>query len=194
MKAKKYLLIAAAALGITACDDNGFLTEKPKTIYTTENSFGTVDQVKACVTNLYLHIRYWYQVNYFMKGCGTDVMDTPYFRCTGNGYSNFSTWSTTSNSSNQIYDALYQLVNYANQALEGYNTEGLSWSSESERLETYGEILFFRGYGYLTLGELFGGVPLVDQFYQTLKLDFTRSTREETYDFAIKDLEAAAEA
>ena len=194
MKAKKYLLIAAAALGIMACDDNGFLTEKPKTIYTTENSFGTVDQVKACVTNLYLHIRYWYQVNYFMKGCGTDVMDTPYFRCTGNGYSNFSTWSTTSNSSNQIYDALYQLVNYANQALEGYNTEGLSWGSEAERQETYGEILFFRGYGYLTLGELFGGVPLVDQFYQTLKLDFTRSTREETYNFAIKDLEAAAEA
>ncbi len=194
MKANKFLLITAVALMMTACNDDEFLTEKPKTIYTTENSFGTVDQVKACVTNLYLHIRYWYQVNYFMKGCGTDVMDTPYFRCTGNGYSNFSNWSTSSNSSNQIFDALYQLVNYANQALEGYNTEGLSWNSESERQETYGEIMFFRGYGYLTLGELFGGVPLVDQFYQTLKLDFERSTREETYNFAIADLEAAAEA
>ena len=37
MKTKKYIFIAAAAsmLGMTtSCDDEGFLTEKPKTIYT----------------------------------------------------------------------------------------------------------------------------------------------------------------
>lgn len=86
------------------------------------------------------------------------------------------------------------MVNYANQSLEGYNKEGLPWESEAQRSEAYGEIMFFRGYGYLTMGELFGGVPLVDQFYQTLKLDFVRSSREETYNFAITDLEAAAAA
>ena len=40
MKTKKYIFIAAAAsmLGMTtSCDDEGFLTEKPKTIYTTDN-------------------------------------------------------------------------------------------------------------------------------------------------------------
>lgn len=193
MKINKYILIAAA-LGITACNDSDFLEEKAKTIYTLDNSFETVSQVEACVNNLYQHIRYWYQIDYFMKGLGSDVLDTPYFRCTGNGYSNFSTWSSTSSSSEGIFDALYQLANYANQAMVGWNTEGLSWDDESKREELYGEILFFRGYAYLSLGEMFGGVPLVDQFYQELKLDFERSTREETYDFAINDLEAAAEA
>lgn len=193
MKINKYILIAAA-LGITACNDSDFLEEKAKTIYTLDNSFETVSQVEACVNNLYQHIRYWYQIDYFMKGLGSDVLDTPYFRCTGNGYSNFSTWSSTSSSSEGIFDALYQLANYANQAIVGWNTEGLSWDDESKREELYGEILFFRGYAYLSLGEMFGGVPLVDQFYQELKLDFERSTREETYDFAINDLEAAAEA
>ncbi len=193
MKINKYILIAAA-LGITACNDSDFLEEKAKTIYTLDNSFETVSQVEACVNNLYQHIRYWYQIDYFMKGLGSDVLDTPYFRCTGNGYSNFSTWSSTSSSSEGIFDALYQLANYANQAMIGWNTEGLSWDDESKREELYGEILFFRGYAYLSLGEMFGGVPLVDQFYQELKLDFERSTREETYDFAINDLEAAAEA
>lgn len=100
MKTKKYIFIAAAAsmLGMTtSCDDEGFLTEKPKTIYTTDNSYETIDQVKACITNLYIHIRYWYQQDYFLKGLGTDVLDTPYFRSTGNGYCNFANWS-----SNQI--------------------------------------------------------------------------------------------
>lgn len=197
MKTKKYIFIAAAAsmLGMTtSCDDEGFLTEKPKTIYTTDNSYETIDQVKACITNLYIHIRYWYQQDYFLKGLGTDVLDTPYFRSTGNGYCNFANWSSTNSSSNKIYDAMFQMVNYANQSLEGYNKEGLPWESEAQRSEAYGEIMFFRGYGYLTMGELFGGVPLVDQFYQTLKLDFVRSSREETYNFAITDLEAAAAA
>ena len=136
--------------------------------------------MKACITNLYIHIRYWYQQDYFLKGLGTDVLDTPYFRSTGNGYCNFANWSSTNSNSNKIYDAMFQMVNYANQSLEGYNKEGLPWESEAQRNEAYGEIMFFRGYGYLTMGELFGGVPLVDQFYQTLKLDFVRSSREET--------------
>ncbi len=194
MKINKYILAATVALGVAACDDDGFLTEDAKTIYTIDNSFETTSQVEACVNNLYQHIRYWFQIDYFMKGLGSDILDTPYFRCTGNGYSNFSTWSSTSSSSEGNFDALYQLVNYANQAMEGYNSERLTWSDESKKEELYGEILFFRGYGYLTLGEMFGGVPLVDQFYQTLKLDFERSTREETYTFAINDLEGAAEA
>lgn len=186
------LLLVAGLCSFSACNDSGFLTEKPKTIYTTENSYETVDQVKASVTNLYVHIRYWYSQNKFLKGLGSDVMDTPYFRCSGNGYCNFSSWSSSSCSSNDVYNAMFQLVNYANQTMEGWNKEGLSWENENEKNEVLGEILFFRGYGYLTLGELFGGVPIVDQFYQTLKLDFTRASREETYKFAIKDLETAA--
>lgn len=194
MKTNKLILLtlAAASLGLSSCDDNDFLTEKPKTIYTTDNAYETVDQVKANITNLYVHIRYWYQIDKFLKGLGTDVMDTPYFRDTNGGYCNFSKWSSTSSSSSKIFDALYQLVNYANQSLEGYNKEGLTWDSEAAKKEAYGEIMFFRGYGYLSLCELFGGVPLVDKFYETLKLDFARASREETYEFAIKDLEEAA--
>ncbi len=196
MKTKIYIALIAAALmgGISACDDNGFLKEDARTIYTIDNSYETVDQVKACITNLYVHIRYWYQQDYFMRGLGSDVMDNAYFRSSGYGTSYFPNWSSTSNSASGIFNALYQLANYANQSLEGWNTESLTWDSNSEKQEAYGEIMFFRGYAYLTLGEMFGGVPLVDQFYQTLKLDFARSTRQETYEFAINDLEAAANA
>lgn len=54
MKTNKFLLLAmaTASLGLSSCDDGDFLTEKPKTIYTTGNAYGTVDQVKANITNL----------------------------------------------------------------------------------------------------------------------------------------------
>lgn len=194
MKTKYFTigLLASATLMVTSCNDGDFLTESPKTIYTTDNAYNTVDQIKANVTNLYVHIRYWYQNDYFMKGLGSDILDSPYFRSTGNGYSNFSKYSASSNETNKIYEALFQLANYANQTLEGYNTPGLAWD-EAEKKEVYGQIMFFRGYAYLSLGELFGGVPLVDRVYKDVKLDFTRSSREETYNFAIKDLEAAVD-
>lgn len=193
MKTKYFAMgLLAASLAFASCDDDAFLTEHPRTNYTSDNAYNTSDQVNANVTNLYVHIRYWYQNNYFMKGLGTDILDQPYFRSTGNGYSNFNKYSASSNNSNQIYDALFQLANYANQTLEGYNTPGLQWD-EAKKKEVYGQIMFFRGYAYLSMGELFGGVPLVDQFYKDVKLDFKRASREDTYNFAIKDLEAAVE-
>ena len=195
MKAIKYIpiLILATALCTTACNDDDFLEEDARTVYTTANSYETVDQVKATITNLYVHIRYWYQIDFFLKGLGTDILDIPYFRCAGSGYCNFSSWSSSYETTENIFNALYQLANYANQSLAGYNTEGLNWDSEEDKAEDYGQIMFFRGYAYLTLAELFGGVPLVDQFYEELKLDFERATREETYEFAIADLKEAAE-
>ncbi|WP_275441098.1 MULTISPECIES: RagB/SusD family nutrient uptake outer membrane protein [Muribaculaceae] len=194
-KLLKYTLSGMAIIPmLSACNsDTDFLTEKPETIYTPENAYETVDQVKACVTNLYVHIRYWYDVDQFLKGLGSDVADTPNWRASGNGVCNFSNWSTSSNQSNKIFESMYQLVNYANQSLEGVNQPSLSWASEDERLECYGEMMFMRGYGYLRLGEMFGGVPLVTKFYQELKLDFERSSRSETYNQAISDLKEAAE-
>lgn len=195
MKKDKILLLALAAvtLGMTSCNDDDFLKEKPKTIFTTDDAYNTTDQVEAMATNMYQHIRYWYQNDKFLKGLGTDILDTPYYRSTSGGSCNFSKWSSTSNSSNKVYEAMYMLVNYANQTLEGYNAPNLTWTDAEKKKEMYGEIMFFRGYAYLSLGELFGGVPLVDKFNKELKLDFARSSREETYQFAIKDLKAAIE-
>lgn len=196
MKLYKSIMLLTAACSmsgiLSGCNDDDFLTEKPKTIYTVDNSFETVDQVKACVTNLYVHIRYWYNCDNFLKGMGSDVADTPNWRASGNGVSNFANWSPSAANSNGIYDAMWQLVNYANQSMAGLSSESLFWSDPAEKNEIYGQIMFMRGYGYLRLAEMFGGVPAVTEFYQELKLDFVRPSRSETYLQAISDLEEAA--
>ena len=195
MKTRKYIAVifAAMVMGISGCNDDLFLEEHPDTFYTAEDAFKTVDQVKACVTNMYAHARYWLQNDVFLKGAGTDMFDTPMWRSSGNGMSNFSSWSTDKNEVKNIYEAYYQLVSYANQTLEGAEVKTLNWDSENDRAQVRAQANFFRGFAYLTLGELFGGVPEVTKFYQEPRYDFTRMTREETYRFAIQDLKNAAD-
>ena len=196
MKTFRYISFLALSLCLlgtfSSCKDDDFLEEHPKTFYAPENAFETMDQVNAAITTLYRHTRRVVQIDKFLLGLGSDVMDQPYFRSTGKGYGDFASWSSTSNNAETPFNRLYQIANYANFALEGINSEKVAMSSE-ERAALAAEAKFFRGFAYLTLGELFGGVPLVDKFYEELKLDFERATREATYEFAIKDLKDAAE-
>ena len=195
IKTRRYIAVVFAALtmGLSGCNDDLFLEEHPDTFYTAEDAFKTVDQVKACVTNMYAHARYWLQNDVFLKGAGADLFDTPNWRSSGNGLSNFSSWSTDKSEVNKIYEAYYQLVSYANQTLEGTEVKELNWDSENDRAEVRAQAHFFRGFAYLTLAEVFGGVPLVTKFYQEPRYAFTRMSREETYRFAIEDLTNAAD-
>jgi len=179
------------SIGLSSCSDSDFLNENPETMYTVENAFNTSSQVDANVTNLYVHVRYWFQNNYFMKGLGSDLLDQPQWRAAGNGYSNFTKWSSSFGDTQGVYNAFYQLAAYSNTTLYGANLKTIKWSSESQRLYAVSQAQFFRGLAYLTLGELFGGVPLVDQVYTTPKYDFERASRADTYKFAIADFEAA---
>lgn len=193
MKTKIYSTVVFMLLliFITGCNDDEFLVETPTTFYTIENSFNTRSQVDASVTNMYVHIRYWFKNNYIMKGSGTDYLDVPFWRGSGNTDSNFSLWSPNYQPLRDIWDAFYQLGSYANQTLEGVESGNITWEDEDAKAYVIAQAKFFRGFTYMTLGELFGGVPLVDRFITEPKFDFVRSTREETYLFAIKDLEDA---
>ena len=197
MKTNTYLTMALAALslGLAGCNDDDFLSENPKTVYTLENSFNTAAQVEASVNNQYQHIRYWYQNDFFLKGAGTDFFDTPAWRCGqgSSGYSNFANWSTDYSTTYSVFEAMYQLVAYSNQTLDGIEETDLEYDSDEQREGFIAQSRFFRGLAYLTLGELFGGVPIVTEFYETARYDFERSTRQETYEQAVEDLTYAVE-
>lgn len=197
MKTNKYIAVALTALvlGTTGCNDDAFLKEKPETIYTLENSFNTIDQVQASVDNQYQHIRYWFQNNFFLKGIGADYLDAPQWRCGqgSSGTSNFANWSSDYGTTYGIYEAMYMLVAYCNQTLDGIELSNLTFDSEAQRNSFIAQSRFFRGFSYLTMGELFGGVPLVTKFYETPRYDFTRSSREETYQQAVDDLTYASQ-
>ncbi len=187
MKKLPYILfVLFFVAGLTSCDDTEFLEESPNTLLTPVNAFDSSKQVDDQVVSAYRAMTDLY-TNSWWLGHGADYFDRIDFVSFGDRNSNYG--EKTANSYNDQWTALYQIAAYANLALQG--AEQVEWNSDEEKEYEVAQAKYFVGWAYLRLGELFGGVPIVSEYSEALKLDYTRSTREETYQFAIDNLEAA---
>ncbi|MDR2389039.1 MAG: RagB/SusD family nutrient uptake outer membrane protein [Tannerellaceae bacterium] len=208
MKYYKYLLMGVfAAISLTACDDDAFLTENPKTIYTVDNAFVKSSQVDATISRAYYTMAKLYGWdNFFLQmfdpsynlrrsnllgGQGADTMggDGDLAHAMG-AMGDFQTINADFEEFKLLWDDLYQLAAQANMAL--YGAEQVQWDSEASKAAAIAQARFFRGWAYLRLGECFGGVPIVSEYSEELRFDYERSTREETYAFAIEDFTVAS--
>jgi len=195
IKIKNSIFLLVSLL-LFSCNDTEFLTEKPKTFYTVDNAFSTSSQIDQVVIGCYNQVRslntfdqenVTYSV--FSGGSGTDMYDVASIR-RANRFNDYSILTPENGTFNDIYSAFYQLIAKANTALYAADLPQIMWSSESDKAYTTAQARFFRAYAYRNLGELFGGVPIVKDISTTPHYDFVRSSREETYQFAIDELEA----
>ena len=203
MKKFKYSLIMGlfAAVSFTSCDDEGFLKEDPKNIYTVENAFDKSSQVDATVVRAYVAFRNlhgWANIYIdadkvacnLLGGNGSDVVDgTGQISTASGSMSNYISLNANTAIFNSLWNDLYSLAAHANLAM--YGAEKVNWSSEADKDYALAQAKFFRGWAYLRLAECYGGVPIVDSYSEDLRFDYARSTRKETYEFAIADLESA---
>lgn len=193
-----------AVFSFVSCDsDKVFLKEEPKTIYVKDNAFEKSSQVDAALVRAYNKFD---EMNAFsnafmgqepssnlLHGDGSDVLGgTRGSMDAANGFNNY--WSLQTNNANflSVWNSLYQLASYGNLVLDGMKLVGNLDPSEASYLEA--QARFFIGWSYLRLAEMFGGVPIQREFSEDLKFDYARSSREETYTYAIENLEAAANA
>lgn len=205
MKTYKYLLAGlVAASFLASCDENDhdFLQEHPKTIYTVETAFEKSSQVDAALARAYISFNYlfgWHNMyidgssaSTTLNGFGSDVHDSGFasVAMAQGFFSNFMRLNSDTGEFNQLWNELYQLAAQANLVM--YGADLVNWEDESQKAYAIAQARFMRGWAYLRLGECFGGVPIVEQYSDELKFDYGRSTRQETYAFAIADLEAAA--
>lgn len=197
MKRMKYISIGllALVLGTMSCDDDKFLREDPSTFYTVDNVFSTSAQVDQVLISIYSHVRdLWVNPGesgwiYVFKGKGTDMWDVPNIR-RGNTFSDYSVINPDNGNFYEIYTTWYYVISRANLALYAAELPQISWSSESEKAYVIAQARFFRAFAYRNLGELFGGVPIVTDIATTPRYDYQRTSRIETYEFAITELEA----
>ena len=196
-------LVAALSLA-TACNDQLFLEEQPKTIYTVDNAFAKSSQVDAQLARTYYaaySLYVWIDGNIFgsfsgspsstLLGYGSDTIEgNASIANAGNAFSNFATLDALNGRFLNLWNALYQLASYANLAI--YGAEQVEWSSQAEKDDLLSQAKFFLGWAYLRLAECYGSVPLVEEFNQDLRYDYTRTPRKEVYDFAIKMFSEAA--
>lgn len=190
------IIVCVSIYGILlyGCGDDDFLKEKTETSYTLMNAFSVASQVNDCVTELYYYHKHLMIPNsnseWFLNGQGTDICDFgEATNAEGTAVSVFSNWSSTYRRTERIFNGFYTLIAKSNLVIHG--AEHVNWTNESDKKFAIAQARFFRGYSYMNLGELFGGVPITETFNEVPHFDFTRSTRAETYKYAINELEAA---
>ncbi|MCF0177392.1 MAG: RagB/SusD family nutrient uptake outer membrane protein [Bacteroidales bacterium] len=192
---KKYILILLCiyAFCLCGCTDEKFLTEEPKSILTLENGYDNSDQLVATLVSAYEKIYDFYfdtgmgSCEFVFKQAGTDIIDGKFSQP---HYSNITAqWSTSSSFVKTIWDDYYKIISYSNIVL--LKADDVTWKSADEKTRVVAEARFLRGYGYLRLAEIFGAVPIVDQFSEEAKFDFVRDPRADVYSFAIEDLKSA---
>nr|WP_165359830.1 RagB/SusD family nutrient uptake outer membrane protein [Parabacteroides goldsteinii] len=193
---KYYVCILSFLMTMMSCNDADFLAEKPDTFYTIENAFTTSEQVDQVLVACYSHIRVMYcmleegkTAFAFRGGNGTDMFDVATIR-RSNRFNDYSILNATDEVFYTNYSHWYQLISKANLALYAAELPQIVWGSEADKAYAIAQARFFRAFCYRNLGELFGGVPIVTEITTTPHYDFARSSRMETYQFAIDEMEA----
>lgn len=188
------LMVLINMIGCKSSDD--FLKENPTTFYTVDNAFSTSAQVDQVLVGAYSQLRdLWANPSeegwvFVLRGNGTDMYDVASIRKSAT-FNNYGLINADNSTFYNIYSTYYQLIAKANLALEAAQLPHISFSSEAEKANIIAQAKFFRAYGYRNLAELFGGVSIVTTVSKVPQYDFKRSTRVETYQFAIDDLLAA---
>ena len=197
---KRFFLLTLSALvllGLGSCNDKEFLTEKPKYFYTLDNVFSTPAQVDLALVSCYSRVRHYYTLEsdgkrYLLawRGSnGTDMFDITNIRRSLQ-FNNYGNLTPETGDYKTIYSDWYKLIASAHLALYGTALEEITWDSEDAKRYATAQARFFRAYAYRNLGEEFGGVPIVTELTTTPRYDFVRTSRLETYQFAIDELEA----
>ena len=202
-KALTYSALALATLSLSSCND--WLTEETPGTTKVSEFFTSLSTAEAGVNAAYVPMTWEFGTTYYpewyfgdivsddaLKG-GQDINDGADLR----ELENFK-----ANSDNEIlleyYRAQWQGIQRANLAIDEIpttriETEGDEAEKQAKYRDRYlGEAYFLRGFYYFRLARMFGGMPLIDYVIKSSnQWAQTRSTMDETLNFAIEDFKRA---
>ncbi|RXQ96722.1 RagB/SusD family nutrient uptake outer membrane protein [Ancylomarina salipaludis] len=189
-----YILSIAATLFFVSCDNYLDTTPDNRTVLDSD------EKVKELLTSAYPEYSYG-MFSYSMsdnvqdKGIGhnTDINNDQ-------GYAWEEFTSTYQDSPSGFWDACYQSIAHANQALEFIEDQEVNGAIPSEYLPYYGEALVIRAYSHFMLVNFWGkhydpatantdlGIPYVTEVENVVFKDYKRETVAKVYELIEKDL------
>lgn len=194
MKKRIILLGVASLFFTTACNDD-FLEVKPLDRYSDAAVWKDQALVKTYVNGVYNGLQYGFQTE-MLASMSDEAMDVWGWETLpvingdiNNSYLGaYTHWCNAY--TNLRWASLYKNVRNCNVFFKNIETSGLG-GPEIDKLK--GEVHFLRGFYYYWLMSLHGGVPVITEAYTpTDDLMVSRNTLEETIDFIIQDMDAAA--
>lgn len=188
---KKGLLSFLLILNFS-CSEKEFLEEKPLDFFSPENSYQTVGNFEAALTDLYASVRIIYYGNNadvsFMNWLGTDIAKNA--RGDTNRYGDYTIFFQPTNEDMSFHwDNWYKIISNANTILLYLDDSALT---EEQKKVVAAEAKFFRAFAYRNLVYLYGGVPLVLEAVTGPRADFTRASKEEVLSQIVLDFTEAS--
>ena len=191
MKYTVSVFITTCFLVLAGCQ--GFLDEQVFTEYDPDTFLQSESGINAVLTATYRQSRPLYRETWFsFAGWTTDLQLER-----GGGYAapaaTFAAyqWNASNNFFRNNWRELYEAVRNANSLID--NIDNVTAIPADKIAALKGEALFLRAFNYYVLHDLFGGVPLVKTGLE-LDLQIPRASEQETSDFIVADLTAAAQA
>ncbi|GHV48524.1 hypothetical protein FACS1894181_04490 [Bacteroidia bacterium] len=200
-----FFQIALLTLAVfTACDDEAFLSEKPKDFLAPDNAYSTLAGMKQGITGLHFRTRYdWFQPGNddyqdcfaIYKGVGTDIAfhgedpGSTRFLC------NYLTYLVpTSSYVEDYWKRPFIVIQYANMLIQAIDeSDDDMWTKPEQKKEYRAEAQFFRAFMYRHLVSFFGDVPVIDEVINSAKTDFARDPVSKAYELMEADLKAGAQ-
>lgn len=178
-----------------SCNEDKFLDEVPLDFYSPENSYITLDDFESAVMNLYAV----YRANFWDDSSSGGVYSVWQYTDLVHGTSEAGLTNYAGNLTPQsstvltyFWERAYRVIYDANTVVER-SVAPESELTEEEKVLIQAEARFFRGFMYKLLANMYGGVPITLEETKEPTRDYVRSSREETYNQAMQDLEYAAE-
>ncbi|ANW96648.1 hypothetical protein AXE80_10340 [Wenyingzhuangia fucanilytica] len=165
------------------------LTVEPKTQYSPEQVFSTVEGVETAVNGMYSQLQ-----GYDYYGAKLRLLTWPHsgkYNSKQGANQDANTLNVTNTNINldAVWLGMYQTINSANQIIENVADK----ASLSNRDTSLGQAFFIRAIVYFDLVRLFGEVPLRVVSPTKDELHLANSTEEEIYSQIIADLKLASQ-
>lgn len=201
MKNPNYIIIAGLVfLTLIGCDDSEFLDVQPSK-ETPEQALSSPTAATELVNAIYNKFLDFNESSFSWNGVSSITSDDadkgsdPGDNGTDKNLLDELTFTSTSISFNEVWEANYQGIARANQALNYLPELDID---EDLRARLIGESKFLRAEFYFRLARMFGGVPLIKgvpniQNQEDINTANTRASKEEVYAFITSDLNDAIE-
>ena len=190
---KNIAFFVFVAFFATSCGED-YLKEIPLDRFSPENLLTNEAGYDAAVVALYEGARQEHIIasnNFEYMTVSTD--QAQWGRNDTRGNKDYSLLNSNLDATIVYWDWAYkQMIARANLIIENIDNPDLKISTAA-RNNIKGQALFFRGYTYNFLANVYGGVPIVDKRLITPKFDFVRNSRMEVLNFSANDLEKASE-
>ncbi|MEI8097891.1 MAG: RagB/SusD family nutrient uptake outer membrane protein [Sediminibacterium sp.] len=177
--------------------DSEFLTEVRRDGLTVDNALVTKSQFDLALNSCYRQLQYFYNstdgwTDFWHLGVNFDVAATTtlYIADPSAPWVDYTKINSQDAQSAKWWNWNYAIVKYANTVIAGVDGKNVTITADEKNL-LLAEGKFLRAWAYRNLTIAFGGVPILAGPVTEPKVDFTRNTAAECYDFIKKDLEFA---